>query len=75
MNRADKIIEELRKCFVNDHFRFLFNVSMYLAGDNNKYLRQEIVMKITGEKRPVSKCGIVAVELELSKIFTQYSIF
>jgi len=33
-----------------------------LAGDRNRKLRQELMYQLTGEKLPIAKCGITAIE-------------
>jgi len=71
----ETIINELQKAFVNDHFKFAFTVSMYLAGDHNRRVRQAIIQIVTGEKKPANKCGIHAVEIALNAKFTQHELF
>ena len=34
-----------------------------LAGPHNKKLRQELIYQLTGDKKPIAKCGIHAIEL------------
>jgi len=71
----EALIEDLRKEFQMDLLQFQMNVSMFLAGNHNKRRRQELIQRLTGEKRPVTKCGLTAVTFELNKEFTQTKLF
>jgi hypothetical protein len=39
------------------------------AGDRNKEIRQQLMIAITGEKRPKAKCGVNELSAELEKRF------
>jgi hypothetical protein len=39
------------------------------SGDRNKELRQQLMLAITGEKRPKAKCGVSELSAELEKRF------
>lgn len=71
----ESLIEELRKEFQMDMLQFQMNVSMFLAGNHNRKRRQELIRRLTGETRPVTKCGLTAVTFELNKEFTQGKLF
>lgn len=36
-----------------------------IMGPHNRQNRQRLMLAITGEKRPVSKCGVTAIESEI----------
>ncbi len=67
-------IDKLRDVYVSDNFQFDFNVSMYIAGDGNKYLRQSIIKILTGQELPASKCGMYACSDALKQNFEQLTI-
>lgn len=71
----EELIEDLRKEFQMDLLQFQMNVSMFLAGNHNRKKRQELIKRLTGEQRPVTKCGLTAVTFELNKEFTQTKLF
>lgn len=75
MHNAQQVIETLRSEYSSNRFQFDFNVSMYIAGDSNKTLRQEIIKLVTGEKRPLTKCGMHAVSDLLKAKFEQHTLF
>lgn len=73
--QATNAINKLKEVYNGDNSSFDFFVSQWITGDYNKPLRQEIVKQITGEKRPVSKCGMYAVADALKYSFQQYNLF
>jgi hypothetical protein len=75
MNPIEKIIEELKKLYVADQFKFDFNVSMFLAGNHKKKLRQDVMAFLTGVKPPANKCGIHAVSERIKASIEQYTLF
>lgn len=70
-----EVIDLLREVYASDRFEFDSNVCTYLSGDSLKQLRQGIILKITGEKRPLTKCGMFAVSDVLKAYYEQYSLF
>lgn len=74
-NQATSTIAALKEIFELNSFQFSFNCSMYLAGDHKKDLRREIIFQLTGEQRPLSRCGLFATEDALKSSFQQYSLF
>lgn len=74
-DRAIEIREQLRKVYDGNKFQFDFYVSQYIAGNHNRQLRQELILNITGERRPVIKCGIHAVADVLKHSFDQLQLF
>lgn len=73
--QTETVINHLKEVYTGDKFNFDFQVSMLIAGDSNKSLRQDIVLKITGEKKPLSKCGMYAVADILRANFDQLALF
>lgn len=71
----EKIISDLKKSFDNDRFRFDLQCSMYLAGDHHKRLRQQIIKTVTGQTRPITKCGLHSVSDVLISKFQQPELF
>lgn len=71
----EELIEEIRKEFTDNLLLFQGRVSMFLAGDHNKRRRKEVIKRLTGEDRPITKCGLTAVTFELNKEFTQTKLF
>jgi len=49
--------------------------SMFLAGPHNKSLRTEIMLLLTGQKHPATKCGIHNVSDTMKASFEQISLF
>jgi hypothetical protein len=43
------------------------------SGDRNKEIRQQLMISITGEKRPKAKCGVSELSAELEKRFPHKS--
>lgn len=74
-DKALKIIELLRNEYNADRFHFEMNVSMFLAGPNNKGLRVQIMEILTHTKMPATKCGMYAVADKLKADFEQISLF
>ena len=74
-DKALKIIELLRNEYNEDRFHFEMNVSMFLAGPNNKGLRVQIMEILTHTKMPATKCGMYAVADKLKADFEQISLF
>jgi len=73
--QPDQIITELKNLFKLNDLNFSFTCAMYLAGDSKKQIRKEIMFKLTGEDKPLSKCGLHAVETALTTSFIQYQLF
>lgn len=73
--QATNTINKLKEVYTGDNTSFDFFVSQWVSGDSNKPLRQEIIKQITGEKKPVSKCGMYAVADVLKYSFQQYNLF
>lgn len=73
--KAIKVIELLRNEYNADRFHFEMNVSMFLAGPNNKSLRVQIMEILTHTKVPATKCGMYAVADRLKANFEQISLF
>lgn len=72
--RSKQVIERLRAVYQGDRFQFDLHVSQFIAGDHNKELRREIVLQVTGETRPLSKCGMYAVADVLKNSFDQLTL-
>lgn len=75
MTQAEQVIEKLREQYEKDDFHFTLFCAQWIAGDQNKQLRQDIMEKLTGEQIPKSKCGLIAVEKQLAATFKQYQLF
>ncbi len=73
--RSQKLIAALRAVYTGDKFHFDFHVSQWISGDRNKQLRREIMLDITGENKPLSKCGLYAVADALKNSFDQLTLF
>jgi len=74
-DKALKVIELLKNEYNTDRFHFEMNVSMFLAGPNNKSLRVQIMEILTHNKVPASKCGMYAVADTIKANFEQTSLF
>lgn len=74
---AQGTIDKLRDRYSANKFEFDFNVCQFIAGDQNKTLRREIVQILTGElkPRPISKCGMYNVSDLLKANFEQLQLF
>ena len=72
--RSQKLIDQLREVYTGNRFHFDFEVAMRISGDRNKELRREIVQELTGETRPLSKCGMYAVSDLLKNNFDQLKL-
>jgi len=72
---APAIIAQLKEQFLKQDNAFDFYVSQYISGDANKQLRKAIVKHVTGEDRPLSKCGMYAVADVLKNSFIQFNLF
>jgi len=72
--RSQKMIEQLRTVYTGDRFYFDFHVSQSISGDHNKELRREMIFELTGEKKPLSKCGMYAVSDALKNNFDQLKL-
>jgi hypothetical protein len=72
---TQQAIQLLQKSYNDEPRSFDFYASMIIAGDQNKRLRQDIVKVLTGEVKPVSKCGIYAVIDHLKANFQQSKLF
>ncbi len=72
---APQVIEKLREMFVYDNFQFSFNASVYLAGDDKKTLRQNIIELTTGKKLPKNKCTLTAASDAISNSIKQPTLF
>jgi hypothetical protein len=72
---TQQAIELLRQQYVQDKFHFDFRVSMLIAGDSKKKLRQDIIKELTGEVRPLTKCGMYAAADILKASFEQFKLF
>ncbi len=70
-----ELIETLREYFTQDSMSFEFNASMFLAGENNKAKRSELMELVTGVKKPSTKCSFHACVQELTNMFNQPSLF
>lgn len=73
--QATNMIDLLRKTFIGDRFYLDREVAQRLSGDHNKEFRREIIREITGETRPLSKCGMYAVADVLKAHFEQLTLF
>ena len=73
--RATNTIALLKQSFLKQETLFDFTVSQIISGDRNKTLRQEITRQLTGETKPIAKCGMYAVSNLLKASFEQYSLF
>jgi hypothetical protein len=70
-------IEKLKQAYDNTKNDFerknlAFNFSATFAGDSNRKIRQEIMTAIKGEKVPVAKCGVHALEEEFKKFISGF---
>lgn len=74
-DRSIEIINKLKAVYDGNRFQFDFFVAQYLSGDNNKAMRQEVVLQVTGNKLPASKCGMYATADLLRNSFNQYQLF
>lgn len=74
---AKDLIEQLRPYYDANRFRFELYISMYIAGDSKRRLRQELIQELTGElkPRPISKCGMYAVADLLKAHYEQLKLF
>ena len=72
---AQAVIDQIRQVYASDRFYFDCHIAQRLSGDHNKELRRDIVREITGETRPLSKCGMYAVSDVLKAHFEQLSLF
>lgn len=59
---AKQIAAQLRKAKESERKQLVWS----LGGDANRFLRQEVVEELTGEKKPLVKCGVNAIEAYLS---------
>jgi hypothetical protein len=77
MDKAKHLIETLRRQYTADRFTFDLSIAMYISGDSNKRLRQEIMQILTGEQKPraLSKCGMYAVSDMLKAHYEQMKLF
>ena len=57
----DKAEDDFRKNMI------VYDTALSLGGDSKKSLRQEIMTAIKGEKIPIAKCGVHAIEAEFKK--------
>jgi hypothetical protein len=73
--RATELINRLKSVYDGDRFHFDFQISQYISGDHNKELRQEIIYLSTGERRPLTKCGMYATSDALKNKFDQPELF
>lgn len=71
----ENLIAEMKNHYESDKFHFDFKMSMFLSGDRNKKKRKAIVKYITGEDKPISKCGLYQVTDLLKAYFEQYKLF
>jgi hypothetical protein len=70
------VIESLKQIYRGgNNAAFDFYVMQHVSGDNNKELRREIIMQITGERKPLTKCSTFATADVLKNSFQQYSLF
>jgi hypothetical protein len=74
MNAKDAI-QHLRQFYTVDRFNFDLNVSMVIAGDSKKKLRQAIVKELTGEDKPLRECSMYAVSDLLKASYEQLQLF
>lgn len=74
-DRAQEIKAKLKSTYTGNRTLFDFTVSQYIAGDHNKELRRELVKLATGERRPLTKCGMYATADALKQSFDQYQLF
>lgn len=74
-DRAIQIREQLRKVYDGNKFQFDFYVSQYISGNHNKELRREIIYNVTGERKPLVKCGMHACADVLRNSFDQLQLF
>ena len=72
---ATEAIAKLKNEYAADNFQFEMNCSMLLDGNDKRKLRQEIIRQITGETKPVSKCGLIAASQVLKANFEQLTLF
>lgn len=73
--QATNVINQLKEVFLVNQKGFDFQVSVYISGNSNKLLRQEIAKQLTGEVKPFSQCGMYAISDLLTASFMQYQLF
>lgn len=73
--KATNTIAQLKEIYLTNRPSFDFYVSQYVSGDSNKELRREIIRQMTGEEKPLTKCGMYAVSDILQTSFSQYQLF
>lgn len=73
--KAKEVIAKLKEDYVADNFHFAFVCSQYLAGNDKKRLRVEIMEELTGEKLPATKCGLHTVSDAVKASIEQLTLF
>jgi hypothetical protein len=73
--KARELTSKLQKVYNGNKTQLDFHVSQFVSGDHNKLLRQEIIYQCTGERRPLTKCGMYAVSDALKNKFDQPQLF
>ena len=53
---TSELIKLLKTEYVKDNFAFMVSCSPYIGGKQNKLIRQQILLELTGETISPSKC-------------------
>jgi len=75
LTEAKAIIDQLRPKYNSNRYQFDIIVIPLIQGKLKKKLRQAIIYQITGEERPLEKCGNFAVTNALFNSFIQLQLF
>lgn len=75
ISKVQKIISEISALYNPDAYIFSMNCSMFIAGDDKRLLRQEIIRQLTGKSLPKSRCEflytteVMKASIEQPKLF------
>ncbi len=74
MNTPEQVINLLREVYTSNKLGFDMQVVNLISGDHNKELRRAIMERITGNRLPLSKCGMYAVSDTIKSHIEQYTL-
>lgn len=70
-----ELINKLQALYNGDRFAFEMASSIYLAGEEKKDLRHQIIYQVTGRRLPIKKCTHLAAAAALKIKFDQPTLF
>lgn len=70
-----EVIQRIKDANSGNKFELDSLCAQYLSGDCNKENRRQVLQIVTGERLPLSRCGVHAVADVLHAHFQQLTIF